>query len=166
MNVHQNTLRLLLAFGLCLFAMTSLVAYTTRMSDKPLDTKSLDDDHFRATLSPEQYRVLREKGTERAFCGLLWNEHREGTYYCAACGQKLFEAGSKFDSGTGWPSFFQPAEAGAVETHRDVSHGMIRDEVVCSKCQSHLGHVYDDGTPTTHQRNSKNSVSIRFEPKE
>src|ERR1700742_1493867 len=120
MNVHQNTLRLLLAFAASLFAMTSLVAYTTRMSDKPHD-----DDHYRATLTPEQYRVLREKGTEPAFCGLLWNEHREGTYYCAACGQKLFEAGPKFDSGTGWPSFFQPAEAGAVETHRDTSHGMI-----------------------------------------
>lgn len=114
-------------------------------------------------LTPEQYRVLREQGTERAGTSPLNAEHRQGTFRCAGCGASLFESSTKFDSGTGWPSFFQPI-AGAVETQVDRSHFMTRTEVHCARCGGHLGHVFEDGPPPTGLRYCMNGVAMTFEP--
>ena len=103
------------------------------------------DAEWREELTPEQYHVLREAGTERAFTGKYWNNHEDGVFRCAACGAELFDSTTKFESGSGWPSFTEPKVAEAVETRRDISHGMIRTEVVCRRCGGHLGHVFDDG---------------------
>ncbi len=103
------------------------------------------EDDWRQELSPEQYAVLREQGTERAFTGKYWDCHDDGVYRCAGCGAELFDAQTKFDSGSGWPSFTEPKVAEAVEVRRDTSHGMIRTEAVCKRCGGHLGHVFDDG---------------------
>jgi peptide-methionine (R)-S-oxide reductase len=103
------------------------------------------DAEWREQLTPEQYDVLRRQGTERAFTGKYWNNHDDGIYRCAGCGAELFDSGTKFDSGSGWPSFTEPKIAEAVEVRRDTSHGMIRTEVVCKRCGGHLGHVFDDG---------------------
>ena len=114
-------------------------------------------------LTQEQYRVLFEKGTEPAFSGQYCNHHEAGFYQCAACGKKLFDASSKFDSGTGWPSFWKPAEKNAVKEEEDFSYGMIRMEVLCSSCGGHLGHVFDDGPRPTGKRYCVNSASLKFE---
>ena len=103
------------------------------------------DAEWREELTPEQYHVLREAGTERAFTGEYWNSHDDGVFRCAACGAELFDSTTKFESGSGWPSFTEPKVAEAVEARRDISHGMIRTEVVCRRCGGHLGHVFDDG---------------------
>ncbi|HTL98467.1 MAG TPA: peptide-methionine (R)-S-oxide reductase MsrB [Holophagaceae bacterium] len=116
------------------------------------------DEEWRALLTPEQYRVLREKGTERAFTGEYCEAHAPGTYACAGCGLELFRAEKKFESGTGWPSFMAPME-GAVESETDRSHGMMRTEVHCARCGGHLGHVFPDGPAPTGLRNCINSVS-------
>jgi peptide-methionine (R)-S-oxide reductase len=123
------------------------------------------DAEWRASLTPEQYEVLRRKGTERAFSGALWNAHEDADYLCAGCGAELFSSEAKFDSGTGWPSFTAPVDPGAVATETDASHGMRRTEVVCRRCGGHLGHVFDDGPAPTGQRFCINSASLQAKKK-
>jgi peptide-methionine (R)-S-oxide reductase len=130
------------------------------------DMKTKTEDYWREKLTPEQYRVLRQQGTERPFTGKYVNNHEDGTYRCAACGEPLFSSDTKFKSGSGWPSFYDVIEQGNVELRQDLSHGMIRTEVVCGNCGSHLGHVFSDGPQPTGQRYCINSVALDFDPKE
>ena len=122
------------------------------------------EEQWRRELTPEQYRVLRQSGTERAFTGAFWDDHAPGRFACAGCGAELFQAEDKFDSGSGWPSFTRPADARAVATSRDTGHGMERVEVHCRRCGGHLGHVFQDGPPPTGERYCINSVSLKKLP--
>ncbi len=131
------------------------------MSEKIVKT----DDEWRRELSNEQYHILREKGTERAFTGRYYDHKEKGVYICAACGNELFSSDSKYDSGCGWPSYYQPLSEAAVEESVDKSYGMARTEITCSRCGGHLGHVFDDGPKPTGLRYCINSGALKFEKK-
>ena len=133
------------------------------MSDEKI-TRS--DDEWREKLTPEQYHVCREKGTEPAFTGAYHDEKAPGLYRCSCCGEPLFDSTSKYNSGTGWPSFCKPLDDGAVETEEDLSHGMHRTEVHCRRCGAHLGHVFPDGPQPTGLRYCINSVSLALDPEQ
>jgi len=122
------------------------------------------DAEWRAELTPEQYRVTRQHGTERAFTGPYWDEKTPGLYHCVACGAPLFRSETKFDSGTGWPSFYQPVSAEAIEVHVDRSFGMERIEATCGRCGAHLGHIFPDGPAPTGDRYCMNGTALRLEP--
>jgi peptide-methionine (R)-S-oxide reductase len=130
------------------------------------DKITMSEQEGRQELTPEQYHILREKGTERAFTGEYAHTKKSGVYRCAACGQELFDSDTKYDSGSGWPSFYKPMDPGSVELHDDNSYGMERTEVICAKCESHLGHVFPDGPNPTGMRFCINSASLKHDAKE
>ncbi|RGP39697.1 Peptide-methionine (R)-S-oxide reductase [Altererythrobacter insulae] len=133
------------------------------MSDKV----DLTEEEWRAKLSPEQYQILREAGTERAFTGKYDKHYDSGEYMCAGCGTRLFDSDAKYNSGCGWPAFTKPADDETIEERRDISHGMIRTEVLCAKCGGHLGHVFPDGPPEQGgMRYCINSASLDFDPED
>ena len=134
------------------------------MTGIPRDQLPQTDDEWRERLTPLQYEVARKAGTERAFTGDYWDCHDDGTYVCVCCEAPLFSSETKFESGTGWPSFYEALESDAVAEHRDISHGMVRTEAVCSNCGAHLGHVFPDGPRPTGLRYCMNSASLKLEP--
>ena len=147
----------------------SLVTCAQDKSKKTSPKKQYSVDkteaEWKSSLSPMQFEVLRKKGTEQAFTGALWDNHEKGTYYCAGCQQELFSSETKFESGSGWPSFYQPIKPGVVDVGTDTSYGMVRDEVVCGRCGGHLGHVFNDGPKPIGLRYCMNSAAMTFEKK-
>lgn len=144
------------------FSTLILISAVAQQPIKQTDFKKITDSEWKARLSPTQYNILRKKGTERAFTGKYYNHHETGTYTCAACNQELFKSETKFESGSGWPSFFKPVDSKVVQILPDRSYGMIREEVLCSRCGGHLGHVFNDGPAPTGLRYCLNSESLTF----
>ncbi len=140
---------------------SSATATAQSMSNRVIKS----DEEWKTELTPEQFAVLRQKGTERAFTGAYWNTKDAGTYRCAGCGEVLFQSDTKYDSGCGWPSFYAPSSTNVIAEAEDTSHSMRRIEVLCTKCGGHLGHVFDDGPQPTGLRYCINSASLKFEPK-
>ncbi len=136
------------------------MAINTNTNNK--DSLPQSEQEWQQRLSPERYYILRQKGTERAFSGALYHNKQAGEYYCAGCGALLFRSEAKYDSGSGWPSFFEPASADAIKEHLDTSYGMIRTEITCARCGGHLGHVFNDGPRPTGLRYCVNSLSLEF----
>ncbi len=160
-----------IAAGIVYFAMEVNSRPTTPQTDKVavqsgsterMTFVSKTEEEWKARLTPEQYSITRQKGTERAFTGKYWNNHENGKYYCICCGAELFESSTKFESGSGWPSFYQPVESSAVAEHSDNTLGMRRVEISCTKCGAHLGHVFEDGPNPTGLRYCVNSASLDF----
>jgi peptide-methionine (R)-S-oxide reductase len=135
------------------------------MSDHKTQTNNPASEDLKSKLTPEQYHVTQEKGTERAFTGKYWDTKTPGTYKCVVCGEELFDSDTKYDSGSGWPSFYKPADGSKVDEHTDRSYGMTRTEVTCGKCGAHLGHVFPDGPRPTGMRYCINSASLELDEK-
>jgi peptide-methionine (R)-S-oxide reductase len=167
MRMFLQTILILALSGSCATPDTvpvkNLAADSIKTTVMDTDKVVKSEEEWRQQLTPEQYNILREKGTERAFTGEYWDNHEKGIYKCAACGTVLFASEQKFDSGCGWPSFSLPWDSTVVDYHKDSSYGMTRTEVTCKKCGGHLGHVFDDGPPPTGLRYCINSGSMVFE---